>query len=493
MLKLPDDLLPRVPELIKGQTAVSVLAPGGGVLGATALQIPGVLDDLYANDQPLGMTFEGGLPVLRVWAPTALNVTLELFDDARPETTSRAIPMTLDPQTGNWTARGDASWLEKFYLYEVQVFVRQEGRIVDNLVTDPYAVSLSTNSTRSQIIELSDPALIPDGWESLQKPALEAPEDTVLYELHIRDFSALDESVPFDLRGTYKAFTLENSNGMRHLRRLAEAGITHIHLLPAFDIATINENKSEWITPDYYQLESFPPDSDQQQAILAETRGQDGYNWGYDPYHYTTPEGSYSTNPEGPQRILEFREMVQALNEAGLRVVMDVVYNHTNASGQSEKSVLDKIVPGYYHRLDANGVVASSTCCANTASEHAMMEKLMLDSLHTWATAYKVDGFRFDLMGHHMLANMKNVRQMLDALSLRKDGVDGSSIYIYGEGWDFGEVAANARGENATQLNLAGSGIGSFNDRVRDAVRGGGPFSGLQEQGFITGLFTDPQ
>ncbi len=492
MLKLPVELLSQVPELLKGQTAVSVLAPDGKVLGATALQIPGVLDDLYANDQTLGVDIAAGVPVLRLWAPTAKNVTLRLFDDAKPDTPSRAIPMSLDPQTGNWTARGDAGWLGKYYLYEVQVFVRQEGRIVDNLVTDPYSISLSMNSTRSQIVDLNAPALIPDGWETLDKPLLEAPEDIVLYELHIRDFSAFDESVPIEQRGTYKAFTQTSSNGMRHLRRLADAGLTHIHLLPAFDIATINEDKSTWITPDYNQHANLPPNSDQQQALLTSARGQDGYNWGYDPFHYTTPEGSYSTNPEGTQRILEFREMVQALNQTGLRVVMDVVYNHTNASGQSEKSVLDKIVPGYYHRLDANGVVTSSTCCANTASEHAMMEKLMLDSLRTWATAYKVDGFRFDLMGHHMLANMDHVRQMLDSLSMKRDGVDGASIYIYGEGWDYGEVAGNNRGVNATQANLAGSGIGTFNDRIRDAVRGGNPFNGIQEQGFITGLYTDP-
>ncbi len=211
-------------------------------------------------------------------------------------------------------------------------------------------------------------------------------------------------------------------------------------------------------------------------------RDRDGFNWGYDPYHYTVPEGSYSTDPSGSARIREFREMVQALNTAGLRVVMDVVYNHTHASGQNDKSVLDKVVPGYYHRLNAEGAVEKSTCCANTASEHVMMEKLMVDSLRTWATAYKVDGFRFDLMGHHMVANMLKVRERLSALTLDRDGVDGSKIYLYGEGWDFGEVAYGARGLNATQANLAGTGIGTFNDRMRDAVRGGSAFGGLHDQ-----------
>ena len=239
---------------------------------------------------------------------------------------------------------------------------------------------------------------------------------------------------------------------------------------------------------DEAKLKSYPPDSDQQAGAVSVITGTDGFNWGYDPLHYTTPEGSYATDPNGTTRIVEFREMVQALNQSGLRVVMDVVYNHTNASGQSKNSVLDRVVPGYYHRLNADGAVEKSTCCENTATEHNMMRKLMINSLITWATEYKVDGFRFDLMGHHMLEDMKAVRAALDALTLEKDGVDGKSIYVYGEGWDFGEVANNARGKNASQLNIAGTGIGVFNDRLRDGVRGGGPFSDPREQGFATGL-----
>jgi pullulanase-type alpha-1,6-glucosidase len=180
--------------------------------------------------------------------------------------------------------------------------------------------------------------------------------------------------------------------------------------------------------------------------------------------------------------------MVQALNASGLRVVMDVVYNHTNASGQTDNSVLDRVVPGYYHRLNADGNVEKSTCCENTATEHDMMRKLMIDSVLTWAKDYKVDGFRFDLMGHHMLDDMIALRTALDSLTLEADGVDGKSIYVYGEGWNFGEVANNARGKNATQLNIAGTGIGVFNDRLRDAARGGNPFDDVRLQGFTTGL-----
>jgi pullulanase-type alpha-1,6-glucosidase len=297
--------------------------------------------------------------------------------------------------------------------------------------------------------------------------------------------------VPEGLRGTFKAFTLNNANGMRHLTDLAGAGLTHIHLLPSFDFATVPENPAERQEVDPSVLATYPPDSDQQQAAIAAIDDEDGYNWGYDPFHYTVPEGSYSTDPNGPTRILEFREMVKALNETGLRVVMDVVYNHTNAAGQNDRSVLDRIVPGYYHRLDAEGAIETSSCCPNTASEHAMMEKLMVDSLLTWARAYKVDGFRFDLMGHHMKANMERVRAELDTLTPGTGGVDGSEIIIYGEGWNFGEVANDARGVNATQQNLAGTGIGTFNDRIHNGVRGGTSFSDPREQGFINGLGYD--
>ena len=366
------------------------------------------------------------------------------------------------------------------------------AKIEKNLVTDPYSFSLSTNSLRSQIVDLTDAALQPLDWQQLAKPALAAPEDAVIYELHVRDFSIFDETVPEGQRGKFKAFTQLDSSGMKHLKQLADAGLTHVHLLPAFDIASVEEDAAKRQEPDVDQLKSFPGDSDQQQALIAPLVDRDAFNWGYDPFHYTVPEGSYATDPDGSTRILEFREMVQALNQSGLRVVMDVVYNHTNASGQNPKSVLDQIVPGYYHRLNAKGEIETSTCCQNTATEHKMMEKLMIDSLLTWVREYKVDGFRFDLMGHHTLENMTNVRQALDALTLEQDGVDGKSIYIYGEGWDFGEVANNARGTNAIQLNIGGTGIGVFNDRLRDGARGGSPFAPLPEQGFATGLLETP-
>jgi pullulanase len=478
----------KIPKAIKGQVTAIARDDTGKVVDVTGVQLWGVLDALYTYDGKLGIMWDGDIPTLSVWAPTAQSVSLNLFNAVDAENAQK-LPMQWDSATGVWSITGKADWKNKFYLYEVSVYVPSTGKIETNQVTDPYSLSLSMNSKRSQIVDLNGDYLKPPGWDTLSKPALAAPEDIVIYELHIRDFSINDQTVPEEVRGTYVAFTEKDSNGMKHLRALAEAGLTHIHLLPAFDIASVNEDRSTWQTVDESQLKSYSPDSDEQAKAVSAITGSDGFNWGYDPLHYTVPEGSYSTAPDGGGwRTVEFRAMVQALNESGLRVVMDVVYNHTNASGQNENSVLDRIVPGYYHRLNAEGKVEKSTCCENTATEHAMMHKLMVDSVVTWAKDYKVDGFRFDLMGHHMLEDMKAVRAALDALTLEKDGVDGKSIYVYGEGWNFGEVAYNARGKNATQLNIAGTGIGVFNDRLRDAVRGGNPFDDIRLQGFATGL-----
>ena len=178
--------------------------------------------------------------------------------------------------------------------------------------------------------------------------------------------------------------------------------------------------------------------------------------------------------------------------EAGLRVIQDVVFNHTSASGEGPNSNLDEVVPGYYHRLDANGHLETGSCCADTASEHRMMEKLMIDSLVLNAREYKIDGFRFDIMNFHFTYNMQNIQRALAALTPRNSGVDGSKIYLYGEGWNFGDTGNDQIGPSARQANLYGSGIGTFNDRIRDGIRGGGPFSDQRVQGFATGLFTDP-
>ncbi len=486
VLRLAPADAPRAAAWLRGQVAISVRnADGTG--DATGVQLPGVLDDLLAWDGPLGATWAGGAPSLRLWAPTAQKVRVLLFDAPRAPAPTATVDMTRDG--GTWTVKGQAAWKNRYYLYEVTVFTPATGRVETVTATDPYSRSLSRNGERSQLVNMDDPALKPAGWDASPKPPLAAIEDATIYELHVRDFSASDATVPAAHRGGYLAFT-DASDGTRHLRALAEAGLTHVHLLPCFDFATVNEDRSTW--QDAGDLSALPPDSDQQQAAVMKLRGLDGFNWGYDPVHYGVPEGSYASDPDGTPRIIEFRRMVQSLAGDGLRVVMDVVYNHTHAAGLEPFSVLDRIVPGYYQRLNADGAVENSTCCANTASEHRMMEKLVADDLVHWARDYKVDGFRFDLMGHHMKSNLGHWRAALDTLTPARDGVDGPRVLLYGEGWDFGEVAGNKRGVNATQKNLAGTGVGTFNDRLRDAVRGGSPFTDRREQGFATGLFTMP-
>ncbi|CAM2070499.1 Pullulanase [Sulfidibacter corallicola] len=494
-LRLPDLDRATLIELLRGQLAVGAVNGDGEANGATGLQIPGVLDDLFAaaRDEALGIVWRDEVPTFRVWAPTAQHVELHLHQGAFTEDLG-VREMTFDPETGIWEATGSPDMRGTYYVYNTRVYMPGLG-LLTHRVTDPYSLGLAMGSERSLIVDMHDPATQPADWDVLAKPALAAFEDITIYELHLRDFSITDTTVPSEWRGRYKAFSASGSNGMNHLRSLAASGLTHLHLLPVFDIATIIEDAGQRIEPDFDELADLPANSDMQQDIVSATSDADGFNWGYDPWHYTVPEGSYATEPSGYGRIREFREMVAAVNKLGLRFVMDVVYNHTNASGASSRSVLDRLVPGYYHRLDESGNVTNSTCCDNTAAEHTMMEKLMVDSLVVWARDYKVDAFRFDLMGHHMKRNMLVVREALDALTLAEDGVDGKGIYLYGEGWNFGEVVNGARGENATQLNMAGTGIGTFSDRLRDAVRGGGPFDNgpdLARQGFANGLHTDP-
>ncbi|WP_309500511.1 pullulanase-type alpha-1,6-glucosidase [Streptomyces shenzhenensis] len=476
----------RVREALGGQLVASQRAANGAVLAATGVQLAGVLDDVYAKATTanLGPVFHHGKPTLSVWAPTAQSVALEL--DGSPKAMRR------DAATGVWSVTGPASWRNKPYRYVVKVWAPSVQKIVTNKVTDPYSVALTADSERSLVVDLGDRSLAPKGWSTYTKPRAVPMKDAQIQELHVRDFSVADATVPAAQRGTYLAFTDQNSDGSQHLRALARAGTSYVHLLPAFDFATVPEKRADQKSPGC-DLASYPADSDQQQACVAKTAATDAYNWGYDPYHFTVPEGSYATDPDGTARTVQFRKMVQSLNQDGLRVVMDVVYNHTAAAGQADTSVLDRIVPGYYQRLLADGSVANSTCCANTAPENAMMGKLVVDSIVTWAKEYKVDGFRFDLMGHHPKANILAVRKALDALTLKKDGVDGKKIILYGEGWNFGEVANDARFVQATQQNMAGTGIATFSDRARDAVRGGSPFDddpGIQ--GFASGLYTDP-
>ncbi|MFQ2202838.1 pullulanase-type alpha-1,6-glucosidase [Aeromonas hydrophila] len=509
--------------LLKGEL-VAIGTDADGILqGATLVQSAGALDALYseaATKLTYGAVVEGGNVTFRLWAPTARSVKLALFDGQHKPLGERT--MTLDEASGSWSVQGGSELVGKFYRYDIQVYHPVSRKLESYQVTDPYSLSLAMNSEFSQVVDLNDPALKPEGWDSLKAPhSQQNPADITIYEAHVRDLTGNDDSTPAEHRGKFLGLTDTDTAPVKHLQALAKSGVSHLHLLPVFDIATVNEDPAKVanISDDFGKLCQVNPEvqnskfagycssgqtieavlgdlqgsdskeNPQVQELYGYLRGVDSFNWGYDPYHYTTPEGSYATNAEGSQRILEFREMVKAIKQnIGMNVVMDVVYNHTNEAGLGPKSVLDKIVPWYYQRLNPEtGSVENSTCCSNTAPEHAMFAKLMDDSLVTWARDYKIDAFRFDLMGHHPKD------QMVQALAAVKQV--NPEMYFYGEGWNFGEVQDDKRFVQATQKHLAGTGIGSFSDRLRDAVRGGSPFDGgdtiRKTQGFGNGALVD--
>ena len=467
---------------LRGQLLLVQEDVAGRVLDATGLQAAAALDTLYVaalEADDLGVSVDRGQTRFALWAPTAQQVGLCLHAAGKPQ----LLALQREAKTGIWrgTLPGDASG--GYYSYLVDV-VLPDGSRVRNRVTDPYALSLDADSRRSWIGRLDAPDTRPQGWQTAPRPAAAHGVDQVIYELHVRDFSIGDETVPVALRGKYGGFTAAESAGMRHLRALAEAGLSDVHLLPVFDLASIPEVGC--VTPE----PSGAPDATTQQAAVLAVRDRDCFNWGYDPLHFGAPEGSYASDArDGATRIREFRAMVQALHGLGLRVGMDVVYNHTSASGQQARAVLDRIVPGYYHRLDASGRVERSTCCDNTATEHAMMSKLMRDTLVRWVRDYRIDSFRFDLMGHQPREAMLKARQAVDSVA-------GRRIAFLGEGWNFGEVANGARFVQAAQGRLDGTGIATFNDRLRDAARGGGCCDSgtalLARQGWLTGLHYAP-
>jgi len=476
---------------VSGQFAIAQFDGAGNLVQVTSLQTGGMLDSLFAGaaaSAKLGVTFSSaGVPTFRLWAPTAKSVSLNAYADA-DTASATTVAMTRDTASGVWSYTApDALWTNRYYYtYNVAVLSRwASNAIVNNTVTDPYSLSLNANGKRSFVANLASPALKPAGWDGHAIPKLDHPTDISLYELHVRDFSASDMTVPLEHRGKFMAFTDLESNGMRHLRMLQKAGMSHIHLLPSFDIASINETGCT--TP---AIPNVPGNWADQQAAVAASADSDCFNWGYDPVHYTAPEGSYATNAnDGAVRVREFRSMVKALHENGLRVVMDVVYNHTSGSQQGPLSVLDKIVPTYYYRLNSSGGITNDSCCADTAAENAMMAKLMIDSVSTWARDYQVDSFRFDIMGMAPLP-------VITRLKTEVSQAAGRDIYLYGEAWNFGTVANDARFVQARQANMFGTGVGSFNDRLRDAVRGGGCCDGgqdlIRQQGFINGAYVDP-
>lgn len=473
-----------VAALLRQQLLLVHEAADGRVIAATGIQLPGALDDLYAAAERVGDL--GAYPTkartrFAVWAPTAQRVLLCRYAGA--ESPAMAVDaMRFEVATGVWRAELPGDLTGQAYRYLVDVVTPTHGR-VRNLVTDPYSVALAADSQRSIVADLASPALKPLGWDAARRPArVKAATDQVIYELHVRDFSIGDATVRPAWRGKYLAFTEGGSNGMKHLKALSRAGLTDVHLLPVFDLASVPERGCK--TP---QVPQAPADSEAQQAAVMALAADDCFNWGYDPWHYSVPEGSFATDPL--QRVVEFRRMVMALHAAGLRVGMDMVYNHTTAAGQHPKSVLDRLVPGYYQRLDARGEVERSTCCDNTATEHRMMAKLMIDSAALWVREYRIDSMRFDLMGHQP-------REAMERLQARVDAEAGGPVQLLGEGWNFGEVANGARFVQASQLSLNGSGIGTFSDRGRDAARGGSAGESgddsVRRQGWLNGLVYAP-
>ncbi|WOH36299.1 alpha-1,6-glucosidase domain-containing protein [Thalassotalea fonticola] len=465
-------------------------------IAATHVQTPRILDALYtsgmmdADEAELGLVYDGNDIISNLWAPTAQSVILNVFNADKILQTSHE--MSLNTDTGIWSFSVPNTVDRSFYRFELTLYHPQNHRFETVHVTDPYSVSLSTNGMYSQFVNLTDSDLMPTGWEEHMIPTVMDPEDAIIYEGHIRDFSVRDASTSEINRGKYLAFTEESSVPVTHLKSLVAAGLTHFQMLPANDIASINEDSSTRvnITDTVADLcahnssapvcgvednaatllsvfESYDANSNDAQALLQAMRKLDSFNWGYDPKHYTTPEGSYASNSDGATRILEMRQMNQALHEMGLRVVLDVVYNHTNSSGLFDDSVLDKVVPGYYHRRDlVSGNVITDTCCQDTAPEHKMMDKLMSDSLMTWTQAYKFDGFRFDIMSNNSVDSILNARA-------RVQTVDADN-YFYGEGW----TRADQGYIQAQQNNMAGTEVATFNDRSRDIIRGGDLFNG---------------
>ncbi len=489
----------RLPVLLSQQLVLVHEDASGQVLDATMLQTAGALDDIYAdaaNEKDLGVkVIRSNTPIgrtqFKLWAPTARTVSICIYESG----TGKAIAheaMHANIARGIWSLDRPTNFSGNYYKYIVEVFVNGVG-VVKNSVTDPYSISLTTDSKRSYIADLNAVDLKPDDWgksPSFKKVA--ASTDMVIYELHVRDFSINDSTVSAANRGKYLAFTEAGSNGMKHLKALADAGLTDVHLLPVFDFSSVPESgcvAAPFVPAIKFDAATFDPAGEASQAAIVAAADKDCFNWGYDPYHFNAPEGSYASDAaNGARRIREFRQMVAALHRIGLRVGMDVVYNHTAASGQKQKSVLDRIVPGYYHRLNERGAVEQSTCCENTATENMMMGKLMIDSALLWATQYQIDSFRFDLMGHQPRSVMLALQQQLNRAT-------GRNIQLIGEGWNFGEVADGKRFIQASQLSLAGTGIGTFSDRARDAVRGGGAADAgdslVKNQGYINGLFYD--
>jgi pullulanase len=392
----------------------------------------------------LGMVWSPRQTVFKLWSPAASAARLHLY--ARGDGGAALQTLVLKKAAkGVWQTTLDGDQKGKYYTVQVQV----DGRWLDE-TPDPYAKAIGLNGKRGMILDFAETN--PAGWAQDKRPLLAAPNDIVLYELHIRDMS-IHPSAGIRQRGRYLAFTETGTRnpdglatGIDHLKAL---GITHVHLLPAFDFRSIDE--------------SLPPE-------------RRNYNWGYDPENYSAPEGSYATDPaDGAVRIREFKQMVQALHAQGLRVVMDVVYNHT---GTTAESVFNRCAPGYYYRQNKEGKFSDASACGNeTASERPMMRKYMLESVLHWVQEYHIDGFRVDLMGIHDIETMNLISRALHKVD--------PSIFLYGEGWTAGASplpdSLRALKANTWQLDR----VAAFSDDFRDGLKGS--VFEHKERGFVSG------
>lgn len=402
------------------------------------------LDKSAYSGNDLGASYSKKATTFKVWSPNAASVRVNIFEHGSDNEgdagsiMSRA--MSLDKTTGVWSVTINGDLLNKYYTYSVT-----HGKTTKE-TADVYAKACGVNGQRSMVVDLS--TTNPDGWENDKHVLVQNQTDASVWEISVADFSSSESSgVSEANRGKYLAFTEEGTtvNGVQGasstcIDYLKKLGVKYVQIMPFYDFGSVDESKN----------------------IM------DQYNWGYDPVNYNCPEGSYSTNPKkGEVRIKECKQMIQALHNAGIGVIMDVVYNHTYTSD----SWFQRTVPNYYYRMNNDGTFSNGSGCSNdTASEHLMFRKYMIDSVTYWASEYHIDGFRFDLMGLHDVTTMNSIRTALD--NLYADG-SGSQILMYGEAWDMAtncdEGTVLASQKNLKQLSDR---IGAFDDTVRDAIKG---------------------
>ena len=402
------------------------------------------LDKSAYSGNDLGASYSKKATTFKVWSPNAASVRVNIFEHGSDNEgdagsiMSRA--MSLDKTTGVWSVTINGDLLNKYYTYSVT-----HGKTTKE-TADVYAKACGVNGQRSMVVDLS--TTNPDGWENDKHVLVKNQTDASVWEISVADFSSSESSgVSEANRGKYLAFTEEGTtvNGVQGASStcvdyLKKLGVKYVQIMPFYDFGSVDESKN----------------------IM------DQYNWGYDPVNYNCPEGSYSTNPKkGEVRIKECKQMIQALHNAGIGVIMDVVYNHTYTSD----SWFQRTVPNYYYRMNNDGTFSNGSGCSNdTASEHLMFRKYMIDSVTYWASEYHIDGFRFDLMGLHDVTTMNSIRTALD--NLYADG-SGSQILMYGEAWDMAtncdEGTVLASQKNLKQLSDR---IGAFDDTIRDAIKG---------------------